>query len=83
MVVLTSSVNENFVLDGLRAGAVGYVLKQVGNDELVRAIHAAQRGQMAPDPKTTTLVIVHLTYKFFNFTETILHYSGVRFAATN
>ena len=60
VVMLTSSVNENFAVDALRAGAVGYVLKQVGGDELVRAVRAAQRGEMALDPKTATRVIARL-----------------------
>jgi len=60
VVMLTSSVNENFAVEALRAGAVGYVLKQVGGDELVRAIHAAQRGEIALDPKTATRVIARL-----------------------
>ena len=60
VVMLTSSVNESFAVEALRAGAVGYVLKQVGGDELVRAVRAAQRGEMALDPKTATRVIARL-----------------------
>ena len=60
VVMLTSSVNENFILDAIRAGAVGYVLKQVGNDELMRAIRAAKRGELALDPKTSARVINQL-----------------------
>lgn len=60
VVVLTSSANESFAVEALRAGAVGYVLKQVGNNELVRAVRAAQRGEMALDPKTATRVIARL-----------------------
>lgn len=60
VVMLTSSVNESFAVDALRAGAAGYVLKQVGNDELIRAVRAAQRGEMALDPKTSMQVIAHL-----------------------
>jgi len=60
VVMLTSSVNENFILDAIRAGAVGYVLKQVGNDELMRAIRAAKKGELALDPKTSARVINQL-----------------------
>jgi len=60
VVMLTSSVNEGFILDALKAGAVGYVLKQVGNDELVRAIRSANKGETALDPKTTTKVVSRL-----------------------
>lgn len=60
VVMLTSSVNENFALEALRAGAAGYVLKQVGNDELVRAIRAAHNGETALDPKTAARLVVRL-----------------------
>jgi DNA-binding NarL/FixJ family response regulator len=60
IVMLTSSVNESFVIDALRAGASGYVLKQVGNDELVRAVRAAKQGEMALDPKTSAQIITRL-----------------------
>jgi len=59
-VMLTSSVNENFALEALRAGAAGYVLKQVGGDELVRAIRAAHKGETALDPKTAARLVARL-----------------------
>lgn len=62
VVMLTSSVNDNFVLEALRAGATGYVLKQVGNDELVRAVRTAQKGEMALDPKTAGRVVSQLSH---------------------
>ncbi len=61
VVMLTSSVNENFVLDALRAGAAGYVLKQVGNEELIRAIRAAHRGETVLDPRSTTHIVNRLS----------------------
>jgi len=60
VVMLTSSVNEDFALEAWRAGAAGYVLKQVGNDELVRAVRATQKGEIALDPKTAARVIARL-----------------------
>ncbi len=60
VVILTSHAGEGFVEQALRAGAAGYVLKQVGNEELVRAVHAAQRGEIALDPRTATKVIARL-----------------------
>jgi DNA-binding NarL/FixJ family response regulator len=53
VVMLTSYASEAFIFEALRAGASGYVLKQVGGEELVRAIRAAARGEMAMDPKVT------------------------------
>jgi DNA-binding NarL/FixJ family response regulator len=60
VVILTSHSRENFIEQTLRAGAVGYVLKQVGNEELVRAIRAAQRGETALDPQSAGRLVARL-----------------------
>jgi DNA-binding NarL/FixJ family response regulator len=57
VVILTSHGGEGFAEKALRAGAAGYVLKQVGNEELVRAIRAAKRGEIALDPRTASRVV--------------------------
>lgn len=54
VVMLTSYVDESLLVRSIRAGAVGYVLKQVGTDELLRAVRAAARGESVLDPATTT-----------------------------
>ena len=41
----------------MRAGASGYVLKQVGNEELVRAIRAAYNGEIGLDSRTSASVV--------------------------
>jgi two-component system, NarL family, response regulator DevR len=60
VVILTSHAGEGFAERALRAGASGYVLKQVGNEELVRAIRAANRGEMALDPRTAAKVVARM-----------------------
>ena len=60
VVMLTSSANDEFVSQALRAGASGYVLKQVGGDELTRAVRAAARGETALDPQTAARVVSRL-----------------------
>ena len=57
VIMLTSYVDDELVFNAIRAGAVGYVLKQVGNEELLRAIRAAARGQALLDPSTTARLI--------------------------
>ena len=57
VVMLTSFVDDELVLRAIQAGAVGYVLKQVGNEELLRAITAAARGEALLDPSTTTRLL--------------------------
>jgi two-component system, NarL family, response regulator DevR len=60
VIILTSSASEEFMMEALQAGAVGYVLKNVGNQELVRAIRAAMDGQTALDPQTTAKMVSRL-----------------------
>lgn len=57
VVILTSHAGEAFVEQAMRAGASGYVLKQVGNEELIRAIRAAYRGEVALDSQTSSKVV--------------------------
>lgn len=57
VVMLTSFADDDLVLRAISAGAVGYVLKQVGNEELLRAIHAAARGEALIDPSTTARLL--------------------------
>ena len=57
VVMLTSFADDELVVRAIRAGAMGYVLKQVGNAELLRAIRAAARGEALLDPSTTTRLL--------------------------
>jgi two-component system, NarL family, response regulator DevR len=57
VVMLTSFADDDLVIRAIRAGAVGYVLKQVGNEELLRSIQAAARGQAFLDPSTTAKLL--------------------------
>jgi two-component system response regulator NreC len=45
VVILSMHANEAYVLEALRAGALGYVLKESQGSELIRAIHEAHNGQ--------------------------------------
>lgn len=57
VVMLTSYVDDELVVQAIRAGAAGYVLKQVGNEELLRAVRAAARGESPLDPTTTSRLL--------------------------
>jgi DNA-binding NarL/FixJ family response regulator len=57
VVMLTSFADDELVVSAIKAGAVGYVLKQVGNEELIRAIQAAARGEALLDPSTTARLL--------------------------
>lgn len=60
VVMLTSYADDELVVRAIAAGAVGYVLKQVGNAELLRAIAAAARGEALMDPSTTARLLARV-----------------------
>ncbi len=60
VVMLTSFADDELVLRSIRAGAAGYVLKQVGNEELLRAIRAAAKGEALLDPATTARLLTRV-----------------------
>ncbi len=60
VVMLTSFADDELVVRAIRAGAVGYVLKQVDNAELLRAIEAAARGEALLDPATTARLLARV-----------------------
>jgi two-component system, NarL family, response regulator LiaR len=51
VVALTSVLEDNAVVGAVRAGAIGYLLKDAQPDELRRAIRAAAAGQVQLSPK--------------------------------
>jgi DNA-binding NarL/FixJ family response regulator len=53
VLMLTSFADEELVLEAIGAGAAGYVLKQVGTDDLLRAVRAVGRGDAVLDPTVT------------------------------
>ena len=57
VLVLTSSADEWLILDSIKQGAKGFVLKDVDLTELVRAIRAVYRGESAFDPRSTGIVV--------------------------
>lgn len=60
VLMLTSFADDELILRAIRAGAAGYVLKQVGNEELLRAIAAVARGDAVLDPSTTARVLARV-----------------------
>jgi two-component system response regulator DevR len=53
VIMLTSYAEDEMLFSAIRAGAAGYVLKQIGGDDLVRAIEAVARGEALLDPAVT------------------------------
>lgn len=50
VLMLTSFAEDELLFAAIRAGATGYLLKQVNSSDLVRAIEAAARGESMLDP---------------------------------
>ena len=57
VVVLTSFSDRGRILEALDAGAIGYLLKDVEPDELLRGVRAAARGDWPLDPRAARLLL--------------------------
>ena len=53
IIMLTSFAEDELLFGAIRAGAIGYVLKQAGSRDLLRAIDSAAKGDGAIDPSLT------------------------------
>ena len=60
VVMLTSFADDELVIGAIRAGAVGYILKDVGNDEVLRGIRAAAGGGSVLDAVTTSHLLARV-----------------------
>jgi len=61
VIVLTTFAEDEAVFDGLRAGAVGYLLKDASIEHLLEAIHAAARGESFLEPVVAAKVVAEFT----------------------
>ncbi len=61
VIVLTTFDDDELVFDGLRAGAVGYLLKAVSSSRLLEAIRAVARGDSILEPSITAKVVAEFT----------------------
>ena len=52
VIVLTTFDDDELVFDGLRAGAVGYLLKDAPSEKLAEAIRVAARGETFLQPRS-------------------------------
>ncbi|MGD1994036.1 MAG: response regulator transcription factor [Anaerolineae bacterium] len=60
VIMLTSYAEDEMLFDAIAAGACGYVLKQIGSDDLVRAVEAVGRGEALLDPALTQRVFARV-----------------------
>jgi NarL family two-component system response regulator LiaR len=61
ILVLTSFAADDKVFPAIKAGALGYLLKDSGPDELVQAIHQVYRGEPSLEPSIARKVLLELS----------------------
>ena len=61
VIILTTFDDDEYVFDGLRAGAVGYLLKDAPSEKLYEAIRAAARGESFLQPSVAAKVLAEFT----------------------
>ena len=60
IIVLTSYHEDEYIFPALRAGALSYVLKDVGPDELADTVRKAARGESVLHPRVASRVVEEL-----------------------
>jgi NarL family two-component system response regulator LiaR len=61
ILVLTSFATDDKVFPAIKAGAMGYLLKDTDSDELVQAIHQVNRGESSLNPKIARKLLQELS----------------------
>lgn len=61
VIVLTTFDDDEDIFEGLRAGAVGYLLKDVSSNKLFEAIQAAARGESFLQPSIASRVVAEFS----------------------
>lgn len=56
IIMLTSFAEDDLLFDAINAGAYGYILKQIGSDDLINALDAIGRDEALLDPALTQKV---------------------------
>jgi len=57
IIVLTMYNNKEYILEMIKAGAIGYVLKDIDSSELLRIIHTGYEGKSLFDPMIATKLL--------------------------
>lgn len=60
IVILTSFPDDEVLFDAIACGADGYVLKEIGSEELIRALERIGRGESLLDPAVTAQVFAKM-----------------------
>jgi len=57
VVILTMYAEEKYVFDLVRAGAAGFILKDAGSSQIIRAIKAVSRGESVINPAIANKIL--------------------------
>jgi DNA-binding NarL/FixJ family response regulator len=60
IIILTSFPDDEVIFEAIACGADGYVLKEIGSDELIRALERIGRGESLLDPSVTDRVFAKM-----------------------
>lgn len=60
VMMLTTFDDEEYIVEGLRAGATGYLLKDASSEQLVEAIRAVHRGEAPLQPSVAAKLVARL-----------------------
>ncbi len=63
VLILTTFDDDEFIIDALINGAVGYILKDLSSEKLVEAIRDAYNGNSIMQPEVASKVIAHIAGK--------------------
>ncbi|MBI5841883.1 MAG: response regulator transcription factor [Chloroflexi bacterium] len=61
VIALSTFDDKEYIFDALRAGAVGYLLKDVGSAQLAESIRRTARGESILDPSVAAKVVVEFS----------------------
>lgn len=61
VIILTTFDDDEFIIEALKKGAVGYLLKDLSSEKLVGAIRDAYNGNSIMQPEIAAKVIAHIT----------------------
>ena len=61
VMMLTTFDDEEYIVEGLRAGATGYLLKDTSADQLVQAIESVHRGESPLQPSVAAKLVARFT----------------------
>lgn len=63
VVLLTNFDEKEYLIEGLKAGAAGYLLKDIGKEELHKIVHAVHEGKSVLAPLVTSILIKETFHK--------------------